>query len=38
MRFYSDIQIIWNPKGVGSNDEGMDDTMFVLGLRAQIEL
>jgi len=33
-----DIQIIWNPKGVTSSDEGIDDTVYVFGLRAQIDL
>lgn len=33
-----DIQVIWNPKGVGSSDEGMDDTVKVIGLRVQIDL
>ncbi len=31
-----DLQVIWNPKGVGSSDQGRDDTIVVLGARSQI--
>ncbi|MFH1507187.1 MAG: carbohydrate porin [Candidatus Omnitrophota bacterium] len=31
-----DLQVIWNPKGVGSSDEGRNDTIVVLGARSQI--
>jgi len=31
-----DLQVIWNPKGVGSSDQGRNDTIIVLGLRAQV--
>ncbi|MBL7081743.1 MAG: carbohydrate porin [Candidatus Omnitrophica bacterium] len=31
-----DLQVIWNPKGVGSPDQGRDDTIVVLGLRTQV--
>jgi hypothetical protein len=33
-----DLQVIWNPKGVASNNEGVDDTIKIIGLRAQIDL
>jgi len=32
-----DVQVIWNPKGVGSSGQGRDDTIVVLGLRSQVE-
>ena len=32
-----DIQVIWNPNGVGKESEGDDDTIFVYGARAYLE-
>jgi carbohydrate-selective porin OprB len=32
-----DLQVIWNPKGVGSSDQGRDDTIVVLGVRTQVD-
>lgn len=33
-----DLQVILSPKGVASSDEGVDDTVYVIGLRVQIDL
>ncbi len=32
-----DFQVIWNPKGVGSSQQGRDDTIIVLGVRTQAD-
>ena len=32
-----DLQVIWNPKGVGSSGQGRDDTIVILGVRTQID-
>ena len=32
-----DIQLIWNPNGVGKSSEGDNDTIFVYGMRAYLE-
>jgi len=32
-----DIQIIWHPNGVRKESEGDDDTIFVYGVRAQVD-
>ena len=31
-----DLQVIWSPNGVGSENEGDNDTIFVYGARAQV--
>ena len=32
-----DIQVIWNPNGIGRSSEGDNDTIFVYGLRGQFD-
>jgi len=32
-----DCQVIWNPNGVGKASEGDDDTIFVYGVRGQVD-
>ncbi|OGW75689.1 MAG: hypothetical protein A2Z72_03175 [Omnitrophica bacterium RBG_13_46_9] len=32
-----DLQVIWNPYGIGKSSEGDGDTMFIYGMRGQLD-
>jgi carbohydrate-selective porin OprB len=32
-----DLQVIWNPNGIGHSDQGDNDTIFVYGARGQVD-